>query len=193
MSEARTVIDTPRLRLTASDPARAEVVAAYYRRNAEHFAPWDPPQPPDHATTPRCAEALAEGRAAFDAGRAHRWWLARRDTAEEIIGSVHLSGIVRGPLQGCSLGYALDARCQGQGLMHEALTAAIDEAFSARIHLHRIQAAIRPENQRSLATVQRLGFRDEGLARDYLYIAGGWRDHRIFVRNNPGFVPPEGW
>jgi ribosomal-protein-alanine N-acetyltransferase len=69
----------------------------------------------------------------------------------------------------------------------------IHEAFSVRIHLHRIQAAIRPDNRRSLALADRLGFADEGLARDYLFIAGAWRDHRLLALTNPGFVPPPGW
>ena len=46
---------------------------------------------------------------------------------------------------------------------------------------------------RSLRVVQRLGFREEGLARDYLYIDGAWRDHLLFALVNPGFIGPESW
>jgi [ribosomal protein S5]-alanine N-acetyltransferase len=168
-------------------------VAAYYQRNVAHFARWDPPLPPDHARLPVVAESLAEGQRAFDEGRSLRWWLEPRGKPGWVIGSVHLSGIARGPFHGCSLGYGLDAQHTGRGLMHEALSALLDEAFSPAINLHRVQAAIRPENAASLRVVQRLGFREEGLARDYLYIDGAWRDHLLFALVNPGFIRPESW
>ncbi len=187
------LIDTPRLLLIATHTGLTDSVAAYYARNAAAFAPWDPPLPADHGQPAQVAPSLAEGQEAFEAGRAHRWWLARREAPQQVIGSVHLSNLVRGAFQNCNLGYALDAAEQGQGLMHEALRAVIDQAFSVAIGLHRIQAAVRPENVRSLGVVQRLGFRDEGLARDYLYINGAWRDHRMFALTHPHFVAPEHW
>jgi hypothetical protein len=33
-----------------------------------------------------------------------------------------------------------------------------------------------------------LGFEDEGLAREYLYIDGAWRDHRLFALRNAAFT-----
>ena len=100
---------------------QAPAVADFYRRNAAHFAPWDPPLPPDHAAPERIAQALAEGAEAFATGRSLRWWLQLADEPGRVVGQVHLSSLVRGCFQSCNLGYALDAGCQGQGLMHEAL------------------------------------------------------------------------
>ncbi len=77
--------------------------------------------------------------------------------------------------------------------MHEALRTVVDEAFSPRLNLHRIQAAVRPENHRSLAVLARLGFNPIGLARRYLFIDGAWRDHQLFERTNPGFIQPADW
>ena len=105
-----------------------------------------------------------------------------------MVGSIGLSQIARGPFHNAMLGYAIDGACQGQGLMYEALQAVIDHAFSPGVNLHRIQANVRPENTRSIALLQRLGFDDEGLAREYLYIDGAWRDHRMFARRHAGFV-----
>lgn len=186
------LIDTPRLQLLATHPGLAEAVTAFYQRNVAHFAPWDPPLPDEHDTLPMVTESLHEGQRAFESGQSHRWWLSLRESSG-VVGSVHLSNLVRGPFQSCNLGYAMDAAFQGFGLMHEALRAVIAEAFSLHLNLHRIQAAVRPENARSLAVLQRLGFREEGLARDYLFIDGAWRDHRLFAITHPGFVPPEHW
>ena len=40
---------------------------------------------------------------------------------------------------------------------------------------------MRPENTASLRVVDKLGFRDEGIRRRFLHIAGDWRDHRTFA------------
>jgi ribosomal-protein-alanine N-acetyltransferase len=64
--------------------------------------------------------------------------------------------------------------------MTEAVRLALDLAFGP-IGLHRVQAAIMPNNAPSLALARRMGFREEGFAVRYLKIAGRWRDHRIFA------------
>ncbi|MDH4393067.1 MAG: GNAT family N-acetyltransferase [Aquabacterium sp.] len=197
MTAAYNQLHTRRLLLQAPDAtsgsAQVAAVADFYRRNSSHFAPWDPPLPPDHAAPDRVAQALVDSAEAFAAGRALRWWLLPADDPGRVIGQVHLSALARGAFQSCNLGYALDAGCQGQGLMHEALRAVVGEAFSPRLNLHRMQAAVRPENHRSLALLARLGFSEIGLARHYLFIDGGWRDHRLFDLANPGFVWPADW
>ncbi len=197
MRAAHLQLNTARLLLQAPDATpgspQGAAVGDFYRRNAAHFAPWDPPLPPDHAAPELVAQALADGAQAFATGRALRWWLLPAADPGRVIGQVHLSGLVRGAFQSCNLGYALDAACQGQGLMHEALRAVVDEAFSPRLNLHRLQAGVRPENQRSLAVLARLGFGQIGLARHYLFIDGDWRDHWLFDLVNPSFVRPADW
>ena len=193
----RTRLHTPRLQLRAPDPdpalGQARAIADFQARNDAHFAPWDPPRGADEHRPEAIQGRLVTGAAAFGAGQGWRWWLALADEPQRVVGSVSLSNLSRGPFQNCSLGYALDASIQGRGLMHEALLAVIAEAFAPAINLHRLQAAVRPENARSLAVLARLGFADEGLARDYLYIDGAWRDHRLFALTNPAFIVPAGW
>ena len=197
LPRARPRITTPRLLLLAPDPdpaqGQARAVADFHARNRAHFAPWDPPLPADNHSAEAIQGRLVIGAAAFTAGQAHRWWLSLVDEPGQVIGSVHLSNLARGPFQCCTLGYALDGAAQGCGLMCEALAAVIAEAFAPGINLHRIQAGVLPENARSLAVLARLGFADEGLARDYLFIAGAWRDHRMFAITNPAFIQPAFW
>jgi len=130
---------------------------------------------------------LQLGAEEFAAGTALRYWFARREAPAELVGQIGVSQLARGPFQNASLGYSLDARAQGQGLMHEALQAVIAELFGPRVHLHRLQAAVRPENRRSRAVLQRLGFSAIGLSRRYLFINGAWRDHDLFDLLNPGW------
>lgn len=188
MVTARPLIVTDRLELLAPEPAFAAEVLAFFERNQAHLAPWDPPRPPGFDSEGFHRERLTTGAAAFAAGAAWRWWLRLRSDTKGLVGNLQFSQVARGPFQNAMLGYSLDAAHQGRGLMREALQAGIAEVFSAPVNLHRLQANVRPDNLRSLALLERLGFEHEGLARDYLFIDGAWRDHVMMALRNPGFA-----
>lgn len=193
LSAAQPVLQTARLRLVGNNPHLGPAVADYMVRNRAHFAPWDPPVPPEFFSADGQTERVLQGVAAFARGDAFRYWLVPADEPEQVIGSIHFSQVARGAFQNAMLGYALDQAAQGQGLMHEALQAGLAEMFSPRVNLHRIQAAWQPSNLRSGAVLQRLGFVQEGACRDYLFINGAWRDHCISALLNPAFQKPPGW
>ena len=140
---------TARLLLRAPDVSMADAVADFYRLNCEHFAPWDPPTPPSFYESQTQRDRLAKGAQAFDEGSAFRYWMSLPEEPERVVGSAHVSSIVRGAFHNGMLGYALDAQHQGRGLMNEALRAVIAEVFSEAVNLHRLQANYRPENLRS--------------------------------------------
>ena len=178
-------LHSSRLILRAPSPALAATVIDYQLRNTEHFAPWDPTYPSGHFDRPQVVERLIQGEQAFMAGSAFRYWLALSEAPARVIGQVHVSQVSRGAFQSAVLGYSLDALQQGRGLMQEALQALVAEMFGARVRLHRVQAAVRPENARSRNVLLRVGFEREGLSRRYLHINGAWRDHEVFARINP--------
>ena len=190
---AEPLLLTSRLRLVAADEQLGEALAAFHDRNRAHLAPWDPPTSEDFFNVATQVQRLREAAAAFAAGTGYRYLLQPIGDTTRVIGSIHFSSIVRGAFQSCALGYALDQTLEGQALMTEALRTAIAEMFSKRVNLHRIQAAFRPENWRSAEVLKRLGFQDEGVAPDYLFIDGLWRVHRITALLNKGFVPPDAW
>lgn len=183
---------TARLQLAPVDPVYAGRVAAFFARNAVHLAPWEPrrAQLADPLVQALSLEQMAK---AFAEGSGWRWLLLAADDSSRVIGSVALNNVVRGFHHSANLGYALDEKAQGQGLMQEALQAVLRTSFGTGFNLHRVQAAVRPENLRSLALLQRLDFRQIGLARDYLQIDGAWRDHLLFERLNPHFRTPPDW
>lgn len=176
---------TARLWLLGPGAVTASAMLDYERRNEAHLSRWGPAPPPGALTL--AAQALRRDAAVADteAGRAYRFWLVRPEAAAHIAGSVHFSNVVLGVFRSCTLGYAIDAALEGQGLLAEALAAALDEVFSPRIGLHRVQAAVQPDNLRSLAVLRRLGFEPIGLARGYLFIGGAWRDHLLWQRLAP--------
>ncbi|CAK02421.1 ribosomal-protein-alanine acetyltransferase [Bartonella tribocorum] len=67
--------------------------------------------------------------------------------------------------------------------MFESLSALIGHIFHV-YHLHRVMANYRPENIKSGLLLKRLHFEKEGYAKDYLMIAGKWRDHILTSRRN---------
>jgi ribosomal-protein-alanine N-acetyltransferase len=178
---------TPRLVLHASDVALAPAVADYLRRNREAHARWNPPAPEAFFSAEGQAERLTSAVRAEGEGREIGWWLALHEAPGVVIGSARLSQIARGPFCSAMLGYAIDQAHEGRGLMREALQAVLADAFGARVGLHRVQANARVENLRSLALLDRLGFEREGLAREYLFIDGAWRDHVLTALRHPGW------
>jgi ribosomal-protein-alanine N-acetyltransferase len=99
-----------------------------------------------------------------------------RNSDAAIVGVVNINAIVRGTFLSASLGYYVGAPFAGCGYMTAGLRAAVRHAFG-QLGLHRLEANIQPDNARSLALVRRCGFTREGISRQFLYIAGAWRDH----------------
>jgi ribosomal-protein-alanine N-acetyltransferase len=77
------------------------------------------------------------------------------------------------------IGYDLLPEYWGKGYMNEALTKAIEFAFS-EMKINRIAAHIYPENIRSINVVEKLGFKREGLLRDYYFSRGKYYDHFMY-------------
>ena len=95
-------------------------------------------------------------------------------------GQVTVGGISRGSLLSAYIGYWIDERMAGRGVMPIAVAMATDHCF-AEVGLHRVEINIRPENAASLRVVDKLGFRHEGMRERYLHIDGDWRDHLTFA------------
>ncbi len=182
------VLVTPRLRIAHTRPGYEAEMVAFFERNRQHFARWDPPARPDFYSAAFWERGIARSIDDFAADRSVRFDLFDASIADSraVIGRIGFSQIFRGPFQSCILGYQIDAAYEGKGLMHEALREAIRYMFEVKA-LHRVQANHVPENQRSAALLARLGFVREGLAKDYLYIDGAWRDHVLNALTNPNF------
>ncbi len=184
------LLRTARLQLQVLHPRYAALVAQYHQDNGAHLAPWEPPRPADFADTPFWAGRLEVAQDEARRQQSLRLWISEGHGAPTaVVGSINFTNVCRGPFQACNLGYALARTAQGQGWMTEALRAAIDFVFQ-QWHLHRIQANYIPENVRSGAVLERLGFVKEGRARDYLFINSRWSDHVLTSLTNPEPVSP---
>jgi ribosomal-protein-alanine N-acetyltransferase len=96
------------------------------------------------------------------------------------VGVYNLSEIVRGAFQNAYLGYYAFVTHAGTGAMREAMSLVFRHAFD-ELELHRLQANVQPENERSRRLLETTGWREEGYAPRYLRIDGDWRDHVLYA------------
>ncbi|SDD90557.1 GNAT family N-acetyltransferase [Auraticoccus monumenti] len=155
-------------------------------RNATWLRRWEATLPPGSPPGPASFAALVRllvGQARQ--GRAMPWLIHLSEGADQpfaLVGQLTVSGIVGGSAAWGQIGYWVDQRVAGRGIVPTAVAMAVDHCFGT-VGMHRIEIAIRPENAASLRVVDKLGLRHEGLRPRYLHIDGDWRDHLVFALN----------
>nr|WP_276617606.1 GNAT family protein [Streptomyces coryli] len=93
-------------------------------------------------------------------------------TSNNVIGfcRIGLAGVKAG-----KLGYALAPAEWSKGYASDAARRMIRFTFDD-LGLHRLSAAVGPENETSLRMVEQLGFTREGVLRDHVFTNGAWRN-----------------
>ena len=177
-------IATARLLLRAPLEADAPAIANYMLENREYHARWTRAWTNELGSADHWAEWARQAADDLAHDRAVRFLVFLAGDPSDLLGTINFTQIIRGAAQYCVLGYSLTERHEGNGYMTEALRAAIRYMFGP-MNLHRIMANYMPENQRSGQVLQRLGFRIEGMAQNYLYLNGAWRDHVLTSLTNP--------
>lgn len=110
---------------------------------------------------------------AVEAGQAILWAIELK-TSGKVIGKCTLWQYSESN-QRAEVGYILNRDYWRRGLMTNALDAMINYAFST-LGLHRLEADTDDKNTASLALLENLGFRREGLFRERWYMNGAWQD-----------------
>jgi ribosomal-protein-alanine N-acetyltransferase len=96
--------------------------------------------------------------------RCIRWGITRKEDGV-LIGTCGYYGIHPWHMR-ASIGYELGRQFWHQGLMTEALNAIINLGFK-EMSLNRIDALVMPENIPSIRLLEKIGFKNEGLLREY--------------------------
>lgn len=115
-------------------------------------------------------------------GKTHNRWILIRKSDQQPVGTVGYHKWVKRYFRG-EIGYDLSPDYWGQGYMSEALHAVLSHGFEL-MGLNRIDALVYIQNKRSIQLLQKLGFKQEGLLRDYFYLDGKFYDHYIFALLN---------
>jgi ribosomal-protein-alanine N-acetyltransferase len=170
-------LQTDRLSLVPFSRELAQPLAKLYTDDWPNLAPWSPERDAAFFTTQgqleRLSERIEEAKEASFA--------AYVKESGELIGTVEVTEIVRGPLQQAFLGYWIAASAGGRGYATEAVKRVADYAFED-LGLHRLEAGIMPRNVRSIRVIEKAGFRCEGVSHSFLQIAGVWEDMLRYVR-----------
>lgn len=171
----------------------------------EFLTPWEPTWPYDALTRGAFRRRVRVYNQEMRQGTSYSFLIVRRaglddggegragkDGGETLMGGVTLSNIRRGVAQSGSLGYWIGLRYARQGYMSQALTAVLDFAFG-HLGMHRVEAACLEHNEASRALLNKLGFQEEGYARQYLRINGGWQDHVLYaiLRDDKRYDPQD--
>ncbi|GAA4657498.1 ribosomal protein S5-alanine N-acetyltransferase [Bartonella pachyuromydis] len=173
-------ITTKRTISTLIGPEDAAKLSSYYLRNENHLRPFEPVRSADYNTLTSWKTRVEVFAHESAQGYAYRY-ATRLKNGNTIIATVNFTNVVRGVFQACHLGFSVDEKQQGKGLMFEILSALIPHIFDV-YQLHRVMANYMPENTRSGNLLERLNFEKEGYARDYLMISGKWRVHILTSR-----------
>jgi ribosomal-protein-alanine N-acetyltransferase len=147
------------------------------RRNVDWLTRWEAARVPG-------APDVVEDRSAFEARCSARQRERMLGTGYgfgvfvggDFAGELNLNAIQRGPFQNAYIGYWIDEKQAGNSYMSEAVVLVCRFAFE-ELHLHRVQIAIIPRNGNSRRVMEKLEFREEGVALRYLEINGVWEDH----------------
>jgi ribosomal-protein-alanine N-acetyltransferase len=181
-------LQTERLIVRLARPGMQAAMVRFLEENFPgHLDRWSPPPVAQFFSEAFWEERMHLAVEEFHADRSVRFVLQPQGPEDgPVLGTCNYTNIVRGAFHACHLGYQVARTHEGRGLMAEALRAANGFMFDA-MRLHRIMANHRPENERSARLLARLGFVREGLARDYLFIEGAWRDHVLNSLVHPAY------
>ncbi|QGQ93825.1 N-acetyltransferase [Paenibacillus psychroresistens] len=151
----------------------ADLFGYYNDRLVTQYLDWFGPSSVDHAK-----DIITNWSNQFQQGTFMRWGITLKED-KKVIGTILLAP-VRGPFEWklpLVIGYELSREYWNQGIMSEAVQAAIAFAFD-ELGNHRVCAEVFPENTASLRILKRLGFQEEGLLKKHLWHEGTktWHD-----------------
>jgi len=152
--------------------------ASLRARSRSFLAPWEPSWTPDALNRAGFRARIARYAEDWRTDQGYNFFIF--NTNEALAGGIGLSNVRRGVAETASLGYWIGEPFARQGYMSAALGLVLDFAFD-RLRLHRVEAACLPTNVPSRSLLLRIGFGQEGYARQYLLIDGKWQDHLLFA------------
>ncbi|SCW40246.1 ribosomal-protein-alanine N-acetyltransferase [Ruminococcaceae bacterium YRB3002] len=174
-----TGIITDRLRMSVLKRSAWRKVTDYVVRNKDFHKQFAQTHEDTYYTAQAQKEYLDYDVREFKRNRLVPLWITLKDDPGTIIGRVSFFNIAYGGMMLAQIGYHLDKDHTGQGYMTEAVKESCQMMFD-KVRLHRIEAFVLPENDRSISLIERCGFTYEGTRMSYMSINGKFRDHETF-------------
>ncbi len=142
------------------------------------LVPWEPSWDASSCSRRAFIRYLRNSNYLANMDRAYSFLIFKNED-KTLLGGINLGNVRRGVSQSASLGYWIGEVHSRNGYMKESLKILIPSLF-VDLRLNRIEAATLEENVASRNLLKKLGFKKEGLLRNYLKINGVWRDHVLY-------------
>lgn len=170
--------ETSRLILKILGPDYSWDVLRFYERDKELFEKYEADRSP-HFYTEGHQRTILQMEYGLCLKFSHiRFYVFRKEDPSTIIGTVCLYDISKSYAR-ADLGYKFNSQYHHMGYASEAVEKLIDIAFT-EINLHRLCARVVEDNHPSIRLLKGLGFKQEGICRDYMRFKGVWTDHLQF-------------
>ena len=159
-------------------PDNAQDLLDYYTKNKVHLEKFEPSRENSFYTYEVQKDILIESYKQFMNGTSFDLGIFKDN---KLIGKVKISNVVNGVFKNGIIGYSIDKEYEGKGFMKEAVKLVLKYA-KEELDLHRIEASILVDNDKSRGVLIACGFKEVGLNEKYLFINGAWRDHLTFYK-----------
>lgn len=171
---------TEHLLLRVLHPDYAGLVLDFYIRNQDFLEPLEPSRHPNFYTLEFQKSNLSCEYNSFIKSSYMRVWLFEKNSPDIAIGTICFSNFLHGAFCSCMVGYKTDKEHLRRGYMAEALSYLLP-LVCKEYHFHRIEAYVMPSNLPSIALLEKLAFKPEGLLRRFAQIQGVWKDHYLYT------------
>lgn len=152
-------------------------------RNANWLIPWEATDPAGQVPSMTYGAMVRAHNRDGGLGVSYPWAIFMQDSAEaksQLVGQMIAAPVLWGSMRSTTFGYWIDQDRAGENIVPTAVALAADYLLT-RVGLHRVEINIVPDNAASIRVVEKLGFRAEGIRKDYIHINGRWRDHASFA------------
>ena len=167
-------LETPRLILRELTVGDVEDVFAYSSdEEVTRFLRWGP-----HRTLEQTENYIRAVLEEYRDGRDGPWGIEYKETGR-VIGAIHLMAISAQHSK-AEIGFLLSRSHWGRGLMPEALASVLQFSFE-RIGLNRVEAFCIVENRAAMRVLDKVGMKQEGVLREYLYQKGAPKSFALYA------------
>lgn len=154
--------------------------AALRNESRSFLEPWEPLWSPDDLTRGAFRRRLTRYADEIRQDLAYPLLIFAKDD-KSLMGGMTFGNVRRGVARCTTLGYWMGQKYAGRGIMTRAVRLGLGFAFDT-LGLRRVEAGCVPGNTASVRVLEANGFEREGYAREYLCIAGEWKDHILYSR-----------
>jgi len=166
-------LETRRFRLRKIEPGDIEILHSYWSddRVTEYMAT-------SFETLEESQDMVAVLNSLPENAEGMRWAIVDKQSGV-VLGSCGYHN-VKAEHRRAEVGYEIGWKYWGQGVMQEAMRAVLEHCFATR-GFNRIEAFVTVGNNRSVHTLEKLGFKAEGVLREYEFNKGGFQDQLVLA------------